>query len=250
MGSYHEDAADAAARKLLLDPEWARIIAKAEEFRTHKQTKAMCEVFGQPYVRWSIGQLSDLAALLNFLGDGDIRLIEVPVNVRPKKDRFRAENEAALKAGLPEGVEVNVWGSAQGQSNSVNDNDGYVNFPSGMVCASWEPWGKPPVQVNLSSYWKIPLEIGHTDASRTWAHLLHEGAVARWPYGHESVGVLVNYPHFCLQEKARPILAPVIDAIVNGKDYDPEWGLECYGEDFNFERFSASVQAYVRLRLF
>jgi hypothetical protein len=44
----------------------------------------------------------------------------------------------------------------------------------------------------------IPLEIGHTDASRTWLHLVESGALARWPYGSTRLFVLETRPRFCL----------------------------------------------------
>jgi hypothetical protein len=36
------------------------------------------------------------------------------------------------------------------------------------------------------------LEVGYTLPSRTMAHLLMEGAVARWPYGDTEITLLVN----------------------------------------------------------
>jgi hypothetical protein len=38
---------------------------------------------------------------------------------------------------------------------------------------------------------KLPLEIGSTMPSRTFAHLRTDGGVARWPYGHDMITVLV-----------------------------------------------------------
>ena len=38
----------------------------------------------------------------------------------------------------------------------------------------------------------VPLEVGYTLPSRTFAHLLTEGAVARWPYDEDQIHLLVD----------------------------------------------------------
>ena len=37
-----------------------------------------------------------------------------------------------------------------------------------------------------------PLEVGYTRPSRTLLHLTEFGAVARWPYGHDVITLLVQ----------------------------------------------------------
>jgi hypothetical protein len=38
----------------------------------------------------------------------------------------------------------------------------------------------------------VPLEIGHTDPATTIWHLWEEGGVARWPYAHADITVLLT----------------------------------------------------------
>jgi hypothetical protein len=39
---------------------------------------------------------------------------------------------------------------------------------------------------------QVPLEIGYTKASKTLFHLLHDGGVARWPYGQQEIRLWVT----------------------------------------------------------
>ncbi len=49
----------------------------------------------------------------------------------------------------------------------------------------------------------VPLEVGTTSPSRTFAHLL-TGGVARWPYGHDSIMVLLPVHMFTQTQSASP----------------------------------------------
>ena len=130
-----------------------------------------------------------------------MRLFRMSIGAEPVQDRFRADNQAALRAGLPEGCTAHVGGAERGVWRSVADCDGFVAFPTGVKYRSWEPHGNEPLDLDLGAYGNLPLEMGHTDASRTYSHLVESGAVARWPYNHGVLAVLVAVPRWRLANK-------------------------------------------------
>lgn len=202
MGSAHSDAAEIVASEMLSTPAGAEVIAKANEFRMDPRNQAMRDVLGQqPSRGWTDGQLWDLSGLLTFLVEGNVRLFRVPIGAEPVQDRFRAKNQAALRAGLPEGCTARMWGAERGVSQSVDDDDGFVAFSTGVKYWSWELYGNEPLDLDLGTYGNLPLEIGRTDASRTYLHLVENGAVARWPYNHDVLTVLVDVPRWRLAKR-------------------------------------------------
>ncbi|NEA86636.1 hypothetical protein G3I38_18110 [Streptomyces sp. SID7958] len=59
-----------------------------------------------------------------------------------------------------------------------------------------------PFEVRPSS---VPLEVGYTLPSRTFAHLLTDGAVARWPYEDDEIHLLVDLERAGLHMGMRPL---------------------------------------------
>jgi hypothetical protein len=202
MGSAHSDAAEIVASEMRSTPAGAERIAMAYEFRMNSRNQAMCEVLGQgPSSGWTDGQLWDLSGLLEFLFEGSVRLFRVSIGAEPVRDRFRAKNQAALRAGLPEGCTADVWGAERDESRSVEPFDGIVAFSTGVKYRSWELYGNEPLDLDLGTYGDLPLEIGRTDATRTYSHLAEDGAVARWPYNHGVLAVLVAVPRWRLAKR-------------------------------------------------
>lgn len=47
--------------------------------------------------------------------------------------------------------------------------------------------------------WSVPLEIGSSSPSRTFFHLIDDGAVARWPYGSDRITLFINFKPYWLR---------------------------------------------------
>lgn len=121
-------------------------------------------------------------------------LVFLPVGSKPFPDRDIESNRSALASvtslqhitGNSEiSFRADVWcGNA--------DCDGSITIGGQVeVCSPWWRKGMPvaPTMKELPSH--IPLEIGFTRGWTTHFHLLRSRAIARWPYGHDYITLML-----------------------------------------------------------
>jgi hypothetical protein len=145
--------------------------------------RTLVDVFGQPWRGWDVGQLFALACLDHLVTKGYATISEHYIAATPKSDKFRAANQAALRAHLDPQTTVSVDESQKGA-----EMDGWLSWKKAIPAHNADSSG---LEVPIGG---APLEIGNTDASTTCLHLSRRGAVARWPYGHDTLYVLTTNP--------------------------------------------------------
>lgn len=107
-----------------------------------------------------------------------IALIEV--GAPPGRDREQAGNQQKLdRLSSP----YSAWCA------SGND-DGRLEWRHPIQISHEMDGGEPLVVVYPPS--GVPLEIGHTEPETTVQHLARDGGVARWPYGHVLITLLLS----------------------------------------------------------
>jgi hypothetical protein len=167
--TIHARAAEEFALRLQQTEEGRRILAGYHELVKDPSHKEYVDAIGQPYTGWDIGQVAVLGKVHTLFANGLIGSIRVKVGAEPSQDAARDANRAKLQQ-LPDCFVTMV-------------HDGLSHDGDGIF--SWQP----AVAEDLPGGWakSAPLEIGHTDASRTFIHLAEHGVIARWPYGSEDI---------------------------------------------------------------
>lgn len=200
--TLHESVASEHAANLASRPGGALVL---EQYRTrlrhHYWGSEYEDAIGQPLLSVRPGQIASFATVHSGIAGGTIGRFLVRAGGVPRSDASRAEN-AELLADLPSPFGAFV---APGQGTSTH-GDGRlewiepveVDVPSGTVTLAPR---------------SVPLEIGTSQSSRTLLHLLEEQGVARWPYGHDWITILVALgqpfarPDKLLAERRRRYLA-------------------------------------------
>lgn len=181
----HRQAALVVADSWMNDPARQALLAKAYWLTRQESLEitTLREVFGQPYGGWDMGQLVALACLDHMVTKTFLVLSELHVGDKPRGDRFRKENQAALNRLLPPGTSVEV-----DPNQHAGEMDGWIDWASPI------PFTAGDGMTGEIEAGGAPLEIGHTDATTTCLHLCRHGAVARWAYGHRKVQLLTTHP--------------------------------------------------------
>lgn len=189
MGTWHADGLEVAAYQALGDQPHAGTAMHMTWKAIHEDNALgsfLVPIVGQIDRRagWSIGQVYAAALTLDGIMAGRILMRRLYVGEGPHADKMREENAAAL-AKLPEPWRVWVDETQYGA-----DSDG------------WLKWDQPRMFLQnetpehaFGAWCAIdegcaPLEIGTTNASRSWMHLVQSGSLARWPYDDDCVTVL------------------------------------------------------------
>ncbi len=172
-------------RRIAETPEHAvvleRLIRNLNGWDDHQG--ALDDVVSQPWGN-SRRDWYDAAAQLEvaqYLQVGWYVLAVVSVGEEPGRDRDVAGNQSKLDR-LPAPYSAQC-GSGTG------DNDGRLGW-SDSVFVEHHMQDNERVVVNFGPT-DVPLEIGHTDPATTIWHLWEEGSVARWPYGHDRITLLL-----------------------------------------------------------
>jgi hypothetical protein len=187
--SLHRRSADLSAEKWAHTTAGAKRLANAYLMLRDERLKRNVDVFGQPYGGWDMGQLFAVHCLATLWCHGHLAFVEFKLDSEPQRDLERAQNQRLLRS-LPDGVTGWVDTSQRGR-----DSDGVLRWDS-VLQADIVPEGdKDLVSVEPST---APLEIGNTDASCTCFHLGQSGAVARWPYGHKTLTLVVTRPRYLI----------------------------------------------------
>jgi hypothetical protein len=146
---------------------------------------ALVDAIGSP-THWS--RHDDLLHAYGFMlmwchimsGQAAVRYVDV--GHFPSMDKSREPNRLKLQ-NLSAPFSARVWDGGR------NDDDG---------CFSWSA----PIEVNRDGSGvelydrsgSVPLEIGETRVSRTLLHFRSENGVARWPYEHDKIVLILRHP--------------------------------------------------------
>lgn len=125
----------------------------------------------------------------SLLCEGKVAHCQIHVGSGPGKDKDIEGNNRLLQ-NLPEPFTA----CFQPQAGSGDNDDGYVEWESAveMVKMVLNADGTETASSVIVPVQRVPLEVGTTAASRTIHHLNQNGALARWPYGHEWLLVWVK----------------------------------------------------------
>jgi len=212
MTTTHEQAAEDLLADFLADPDGQDLLVRvthslhdssptADEFRaiigqTQRQAKY-----------WPQTQIAAFTHVVNQLANGNYAKRRIKVGHAPGPDADRDANAARLRdLRAPFIAELDM------HQNGA-DSDGTLHW--GENATLWRATGVPilgahvlhgtihaPFEVRPFT---APLEVGYTHPSRTMAHLLVEGAVARWPYDDDEITLIVNLERLGPFIGARPL---------------------------------------------
>lgn len=143
---------------------------------------------------WPSHQVAALTNVLDGLACGRIVRRRIPLGEMPGPDADRQGNAARLR-NVPAPFHAHLDMSQNGA-----DCDGTLSWDRPVNL--WRALGvrvlhqeglygslHAPFEVRP---WRVPLEVGYTLPSRTAAHLLLEGAVARWAYEDDEICLLLD----------------------------------------------------------
>jgi hypothetical protein len=197
--SLHKDAAEAELQTFLKDREGINALSVyTRRFQEGSWDQHYLDVVGQYDRReegWdSLAQVTAFMLVHHLLMNGNVAEAEVGTRgKRPQSDACREGNASALaRVPRPFAAEVDM-------EQYCGPQDGVLSWttPIEVAASTGVPYIAPgerpsPVQVKkLIPPGSVPLEIGTTNASSTLWHLRHDGGVARWPYGHDTIRLWV-----------------------------------------------------------
>jgi hypothetical protein len=200
-------AADQVAVKMLKNPKGIKQIDSSRALRKNTEWAWLTNAFGQPFAGWDPGQLAYLYRLYEFWVMGELAITRLPIDCAPYGDRQRQANQAALNAlellSTPEGYfpGFSAWVNPDQKTSGYGDGQLRWEQPIEMgIRIPGEPYqacglAKPPIS-------GVPLEIGSTDTTTSYMHLLQGVGLARWAYGSTSVILMV--PSTFISEVWRP----------------------------------------------
>ncbi len=149
-----------------------------------------------PWDGWPMEQVAVFIKIQVMIHTGLVAMVPLSTPRPPLADRERAGNAEAL-ASLPHPFTASV---DMYQSNEAGDGllswsePIEASLSTGIIGRDSDGRTRPvPVHFMIPPG-SAPLEIGSSLASRTWTHLVMDsGRVARWPYGHSRIRLLVNF---------------------------------------------------------
>lgn len=175
-------SAEHFARTLRATDEGRRVLAAAHDLIEDRECRPYIDAIGQPHKGWTEGEVAAFARVNSLVAAGGVQKVRIPVGSEPGRDSERLRNADTLRVGLPPEFSAEVY-----EGNS-HDGDGLLSWRDAAM-----PWvdeaGSQDVAQLLSWHPWAPLEIGATNASRTFLHLLETGTVARWPYHSDDIWV-------------------------------------------------------------
>lgn len=193
--SAHIDAAEAALNRFLSDPAGGTALQVYRNGVKEGRYGDTAAVIGQQHWRssWPLEQVACFATVYSELCSGDVAQVQISAGGTPGEDADRAGNQALL-AGLlgPFTAEVDAY-------QNCEDADGVLSWSepilmevaTGVGLVGPDGATRPEIVVREIPPGSAPLEIGTTFASNTLMHLRRERKVARWPYGHDRIRLLV-----------------------------------------------------------
>jgi hypothetical protein len=188
MGTWHEDGVRFVVNELVLkDADAAVTISRYcvkmnSGLWSDDYVDAIVQKFSGSYDIYDAYVFAKIHAEIL---EGLTMFQRIHVGERPSADRFKDSNRAKLGNLMRpfRATITDVRGAA------AND-DGRLKWDEAITFG--QHLGDGRIQGASCPPWIVPLEIGTTASSRTLAHLGQCGAVARWPYDHEHITLLVR----------------------------------------------------------
>ncbi|MFE7933883.1 hypothetical protein ACFU6S_35240 [Streptomyces sp. NPDC057456] len=213
--TIHEDIAEDELADMLADPDQAEHLRTvASRLREGRFPRWLAAMVGQTPARsgsWPSHQVAAFVRVMTRLAYGKVARRRIRVGASPGADVDRVGNAACLQ-GLPL-----LFVAHLDMTQNGADSDGSLEWTEPIT--AWRSTVVPvlgahvlhgaiqaPFEVRPFS---APLEVGYTLPSRTFAHLLTEGAVARWPYDEDEIHLLVDLERAGLHMGTRPLPADV-----------------------------------------
>jgi hypothetical protein len=166
---------------------------------------AIGQLGNRSHSSWPMEQIAAFAAVHGMIHTGAVAMVPVATRGTPRPDKDREANAGALSS-LPHPFTAAV---DMDQRTAECDGMVYWSEPIEVSVATEIIEDDRPLSLHyMLPPGSAPLEIGSSQPSRTWLHLvLDGGAVARWPYGHSCFRLLINLAY--MTEKLSPL--PSID---------------------------------------
>ncbi|WP_449346092.1 hypothetical protein [Streptomyces xanthochromogenes] len=199
MSSLHSARARRQLSALLWEHETARALVDLRRAHATGALGPWADVVGQRRMRlrdagWPMEQYAALLETHARVAAGRVAAAVLAVEKGPSGDACRTANGQVLDR-LPHPFEA--WVDPHQVSG---EQDGILTWSQPVrmrrstglsIQSRCSRTGAvlSPVTMGPAS---LPLEIGDTLPSRTWAHLEQDGGVARWPYGSVFVWLLVD----------------------------------------------------------
>ena len=192
--------AEAHARQLARSFEGWTLLDAAQQ-AVDEQRWPWLAAMGQPHRGWGPGALYCLARVNGLIAEGHVGLCRVELGTEPHPDRARSANAAALtEAPWP------FTFTLADQNNDPN-GDGTAEWCSPIRLDAYQ--GGEPGVVTVESRGSLPLEVGRCEPFTVLMHLARSGGVARWPYGSDSVWMLVELERGSLAETNDRLTMPL-----------------------------------------
>lgn len=209
--TVHEDAAQELLKDFMGDrTDAAQLSRMAAELRQGDYNRQLIAWVGQTQrdpAYWPLHQVASLMKVLKGLAYGNIVRRRIPVGETPGPDADRQGNAARLER-IPAPFDAQLDMTQNGA-----DSDGTLSW--GEPVNLWRALGvriehgeglygslHAPFEVRP---WRVPLEVGYTLPSRTAAHLMVEGAVARWAYEDDEICLLIDLGRIGTAVGTRPL---------------------------------------------
>ncbi|WP_432034452.1 hypothetical protein [Streptomyces antibioticus] len=215
--TIHEAAAEDELAAMLDSPRRAvELNRMADRLQAGTCPDWFTAMIGQTRERaayWPLPQVAAFTSVMTRLAFGKVARRRIPVGATPGPDADREGNADRLSR-----VPAPFVAHLDMRQNGA-DSDGVLEWTEPVTI--WRSTAVPvrkahvlhsaiqaPFQVRAGA---VPLEVGYTKPSRTFAHLLMDGAVARWAYGDEEIHLLVDLERAGSRMGTRPLPGDVHD---------------------------------------
>ncbi|GHE11920.1 hypothetical protein [Streptomyces alanosinicus] len=201
MASLHQAVAERQLVDLLATRETAVALVQARSAHLSGRFGSYGDAIGQQHrtlpSRWRAEQHASFLMVHAAVASGRAAVAAVALGQAPAADADRALNGRALgRLPQPYCAEVDpdqksgrCDGLMRWETPAVARQSTGCSFTS-VGCRS--PYPVPVYTRTWLDPMEIPLEVGDSLPSRTWAHLEQDGGVARWPYGSAFVWIFVS----------------------------------------------------------
>jgi hypothetical protein len=179
--ALHAQVAENYGRKLRQTEEGRALLASYRDMIEDRSGIDYTNAIGQPYGGWTDGQVAAYSRVHHMVATGKVAKLTIPVDASPGRDADREGNQRRLTEGLPPEFTAKVY------AGNSHDGDALLSWPQEAVMPWIDGYGNESERPLCAWTNSAPLEIGHTDASRTFLHLTEDGIVARWPYGSDDI---------------------------------------------------------------
>lgn len=182
--AIHAQAAERRGRELRETEEGRALLASYRNMIEDRTGIDYTNAIGQPYGGWTDGQVAAYSSVHYLVATGKVSKLTVPVGATPGRDADREGNQRKLTEGLPPEFSAEIY------DGNSHDGDALLSWPQDTAMPWIDGFGNESERPLCEWTNTAPLEIGHTDASRTLLHLTEGGILARWPYGSDSIWIL------------------------------------------------------------